>query len=249
MSAPDGVPGGVPKGERPRVELDVVSDIVCPWCWLGKRRLDAAIAALPDIDVDVRWRPFQLDPNVPNGGQDYGAYMRAKFGVPNTSGGGSDRFTSMRDHLMAAAPDAGITFRFDEIPTRPNTFNAHRLVRWAQGQNAGGAVKEALFKAFFDDLKDIGDPAVLSEIAGAIGLDARLVAELLASDRDVSAVTKEEEFFRNLGVSGVPTFIANGRTAVQGAQESEALAAFLRQAAAEGPAPEGSAAPDTPTSH
>lgn len=230
MSAADQSSGG-----RPTVELDVVSDIVCPWCWLGKRRLDAAIAALPNINVVVHWRPFQLDPDVPKGGQDYGAYMRAKFGAS----GIPDRFKPMRDHLMDAAPGAGITFRFDDIPTRPNTLNAHRLVRWAQGQGAADAAAEALFKAFFDDLKDIGDPAVLAEIAGAIGLDAGLVAKLLASDRDLAEVEEEETFFRRLGVASVPTFIANGQVALQGAQDSDALAAFLRKAAQDAPADTG----------
>jgi len=161
--------------------------------------------------------------------------MRAKFGAPNapgdTPGGIPDRFKLMRDHLMAAAPGAGITFRFDDIPTRPNTLNAHRLVRWAHGQGAADAAAEALFKAFFDDLKDIGDPAVLAEIAGAIGLDAGLVAKLLASNRDLAEVEEEEVFFRRLGVASVPTFIANGQVALQGAQESDALIAFLRKAA------------------
>lgn len=223
----------------PTVELDVVSDIVCPWCWLGKRRLDAAIAALPDINVVVHWRPFQLDPNVPKGGQDYGAYMRAKFAASGGPGDGADRFKPMRDHLMDAAPGAGITFRFDDIPTRPNTLNAHRLVRWAQGQGAADAAAEALFKAFFDDLKDVGDPSVLAEIAGAIGLDASLVAKLLASDRDLAEVEEEEVFFRRLGVASVPTFIANGQVALQGAQDSDALIAFLRKAAQDAPAATG----------
>lgn len=218
--------------ERTRVDLDVVSDIVCPWCWLGKRRLDAAIAAIPEIDVDVRWRPFELDPLVPNGGVDYRTYMRAKFGDDRES-----RFKPMRDHLEAAAPAAGITFRFDAIAVRPNTRDAHRLVRWAQGQGKGGAAKEALFQAFFADLKDIGDKGVLSEIAQAIGLDRALVADLLASDRDIAEVEAEETFFRRIGVSGVPTYIANGKLAVQGAQESAALAAFLHEAAAQNSSP------------
>lgn len=199
----------------PPIQVDIVSDIVCPWCWLGTRYFFKAVQNSP-YDVEVTWRPYMLDPTLPPEGRPYGDYMKAKFGdAPD------NRFKAMRDHLEAAAPDAGITFRFGDIPMRPNTLNAHRLMKWAQGQDVGDQAAEALFKAFFDELKDVGDKGVLVQIAENIGLDGTIVGDLLDSAQDTQAVTEEIQFFRNLGVSGVPTFIHNGRYAIQGAQEPE----------------------------
>lgn len=209
------------------LSLDVVSDVVCPWCWLGKRNLDAARAAAPDIDVEVTFRPHELDPSVPKEGVPYQAYMEAKLGGDDAS---RARFKAMRDHLEAAAPAAGITFRFDDIALRVNTIDAHRLVRWSRGQGKDGDAKEALFRAYFDELRNISAPDVLVEIAADIGLDANIVRELLATDRDVAAVREEAAFFRNLGVNGVPTFIANGALALPGAVEVDAMQRFLREA-------------------
>jgi predicted DsbA family dithiol-disulfide isomerase len=208
-----------------KLRLDVVSDVVCPWCWLGKRRLDAALSEVEDLDVEVSYRPFQLDPDVRKGGVDYRAYMTAKFGDLS-------RIRASQAHLTAAGAEAGITYRFDEIPLRPNTFNAHRVIRWAQGQGKGSEAVEAMFRAHFDELRDIGDKTALADIAGEIGLDRDVVAHLLDGDQDVQEVRAEEAFFRKLGVAAVPTFIGNGRAAVQGAQETEALARFLRAASA-----------------
>lgn len=207
--------------------IDMVSDLVCPWCWLGKRRLEAALALTPDVAVEISYRPFQLDASVPREGVPYSDYMRAKF----DDGSGADRFKAMRDYLEAAAPEAGVTFRFGDIPLRANTLDAHRLVRWAQGQALGGEMKEALFRAYFDELRNIADPATLAELAEQVGLDGGLTAELLATDKDVREVEVEEAFFRRLGVTGVPTFIANGRLALPGAAEPGEIAQFLREAA------------------
>lgn len=213
------------------LHIDMVADPVCPWCWLGKRRLDAAIATLDadEITVDVAYRPFELDPNIPKGGVPYRAYMAAKFAGKR----GGDNFKPMREHLEAAAPAAGVTFRFDDIPLRPNTLDAHRLIRWAQGQDLGGAAVEALHAAYFDKLEDIGDPAVLVRIADAIGLNSVVVRDLLSTDRDAEAVQAEAAFFRNLGVRAAPTFIADGKLALPGAVETPALVEFLREAAGE----------------
>jgi len=203
----------------------MVSDVVCPWCWLGLRRLDAALAMAPEIAAEVRFRPHELDPAVPAGGVPYRDYMRAKFGAE----GPSNRFRAMREHLEAAAPAAGIEFHFDEIARRPNTLDAHRLIRWAQGQGKGRATKEALFSAVFRELKDVGDHAVLVEIARDVDLDAALVADLLAGDADREAVRAEERRYAEAGVTGVPTFIFDGRAAVPGAQEPEVLAGVMRK--------------------
>ncbi len=206
------------------VRIDIVSDVVCPWCWLGKKRLEAALEQSGET-AEITWRPYELDPAVPEAGTAYKDYMRAKFGD-----GPDDRFTKMREHLEAAAPDAGINFRFSELTVRPSTLNAHRLIRWAQGQKKGDAVVEALFRAYFDELRDIGDLAVLSEIAGESGLDSIIVADLLATDRDKSEVRAEENYFRGLGVSGVPTFIFEGQYGVSGAQEPETLIGIIEKA-------------------
>lgn len=207
------------------VSVDIVSDIVCPWCWLGKVYFDEAVRK-SGRKIDVIYRPYMLDPDVPADGTDYKAYMTAKFG-----GGDNSKFKAMREMLEAAAPDAGINFKFSELTVRPNTLRAHRLVRWAQGQGLGGEAKTALFKAYFDDLRDIGDITVLSAIATDLGMDGDLVGELLRSDKDENAVREEILFYRNLGVSGVPTFIYNGQFAVQGAQPVSAHTQAIKQAA------------------
>mgnify|MGYP003629698610 FL=1 len=211
-----------------KVSVDIVADLVCPWCWLGKRNWDAARKLVPEIPVEAVWRPFQLDPDLPRGGRPYGEYMKAKFSGENT-----ERWAQMRAHLEQAAPAAGIEFRFDDIPVRPNTLNAHRVLRWAAGQGVADAAAEGLFRAFFADSRDIGDTHTLSQIAGAAGLDDELTAELLSSDLDEKALREEEAFFRKLGVSGVPTYIFNGRFAISGAQEPKILADAIRQAAQE----------------
>jgi predicted DsbA family dithiol-disulfide isomerase len=211
-----------------KVSVDIVADLVCPWCWLGKRNWDAARKLVPEIPVETVWRPYQLDPDLPPAGRTYREYMKAKFSGENT-----ERWAQMRTYLEQAAPAAGIEFRFDDIPIRPNTLNAHRVLRWAEGQGVADAAAEGLFRAFFADGKDIGDRQVLSQIAGAAGLDGELTAELLASNRDDASIREEEAFFRKLGVTGVPTYIFNGRFAVSGAQEPQILADAIRQAAQE----------------
>ena len=193
------------------LQIDMVSDFVCPWCWLGWKQFKAS-----GVNADIAFRPYLLDPLVPKGGRPYRDYMRAKFG----EAGPDNRFRAMREHLEAQGPALGITFRFDEMEVRPNTVNAHRLMRWAQGQDLGVACAEALFRAYFEELLDIGDTDVLCDIADAIGMDGDLVRELLETDRDEAKVTEEVGFFRRLGVSGVPTFIYNGETALQGAQDA-----------------------------
>ncbi len=207
--------------------IEMVSDIVCPWCWLGKRRLDAAIAMVSDLDVKVVFRPYELDPTIPAAGVDYKDYMRQRFG----SDAGKERSNTMRQALIDYGEAEGIPYRFDAITRRPNSFNAHRVVRWAQGQDKGGAAKEALFRAFFSEGRDIGDPAVLVDVAGEIGLDPVIVADLLPTDADVANVRAEADMFRDMGISGVPTYIAARRVAVQGAESAEKLARFLRHAA------------------
>jgi len=211
-----------------QVSVDIVSDVVCPWCWLGLRYWDQARTLVPEVQTETVFRPFQLDGALPREGADYKAYMKAKFG-----NGPDDRFKQMRAHLEAAGPEVGIQFEFDGIPKRPNTLDAHRVIRWAQGQDLGEAATERLHKAFFQDHLDIGDTDVLTGLATEIGLDAAIVSDLLSSDRDRQSVLDEEQFYRRLGVQGVPCFIFNGQFAVSGAEDPKVLADAIRQAASQ----------------
>ena len=213
------------------LHIEMVSDLVCPWCWVGLRSLKGAIELVPEIEVEILFRPYELDPTIPPGGTDYKAYMKSRFG----SDQGRDRANQMRDLLIQYGKEDGIPFDFEKITWRPNSFNAHRLVRWGQGQNLGLETKEALFEAYFSKGLDIGDHEVLVTLAAQVGLDPNIVSDLLASDADVDTTRQEQELFRQMGISGVPTFIAHRQIAVQGAESSEKLARFLTTAAAQMP--------------
>lgn len=207
------------------VEVDIVSDFVCPWCWLGyKQFLLAAGKTKPRPNLS--FRPYMLDASVPTEGADYRDYMKQKFGDEPDS-----RWKAMREHLEAAGPDAGINFDFNAITRRPNTLNAHRLMRWAQGQDLGPACAEHLFRAYMEEGQDIGDIDILCHIASEIGMDGDLVRELLMGDQDNIDVQNEILFFKGLGVSGVPTFIYGGQMTVQGAQEPDTHRKVLADAA------------------
>jgi predicted DsbA family dithiol-disulfide isomerase len=212
--------------EAEPLTVDVVSDVVCPWCYLGKRRLEQAIA-LADIPVAVRWHPFQLDPTIPPGGKSRRAYLEGKFGS-------MERVAPTHANIAAAGAEIGIPFHFDRIERSPNTLDAHRLSRWAAAAGRQDEVVEALFRAYFTDGRDIGDPAVLSEIAGEAGLDADAIAARLASEEDRAEVEAEIASAQQIGVTGVPTYIVAGRYGVVGAQAPEALAKAFRDIAAGG---------------
>lgn len=209
------------------VVIEMVSDLVCPWCWLGLRRIEAACALAPEVDVQLLFRPYELDPTIPPEGVNYKTYMASRVTSPE----GKERMAMMRQALIDYGADEGIPYRFDALTHRPNSFDAHRLVRWAQGQDKGAAAKEALFKAYFEDARDIGSHDVLVDVARQIGLDTDIVADLLRSGADTGNVRAEAETFRQMGISGVPTYIANRRVAVQGAESAEKLAKFIRHAA------------------
>jgi len=209
------------------VVIEMVSDIVCPWCWLGLRRIEEARALAPEVDVQLLFRPYELDPTIPPEGVDYKAYMSGRVSSPE----GKERMATMRQALIDYGNAENIPYRFDAVTHRPNSFDAHRLVRWAQGQGKGGEAKEALFRAYFNEARDVGDHGVFVEIARSIDLDPDIVADLLATGADTEAVRAEAEGFRQMGISGVPTYIANRRVAVQGAESAEKLAKFIRHAA------------------
>lgn len=213
------------------VAIEMVSDLVCPWCWLGLRRIEAAIARTPDIKVQLLFRPYELDPTIPAEGVDYKEYMASRATSPE----GKERMAMMRQALVDYGNAEDIPYRFDAITHRPNSFDAHRLVRWAQGQGKGAAAKEALFRAYFNEARDIGSHDVLVDVARSIDLDPEIVADLLKTGADVEATRQEANIFREMGISGVPTYIANRRIAVQGAESAEKLERFIRHAASQLP--------------
>ena len=202
--------------------IDVVSDVVCPWCYLGEKRLEMALAEAPQ-PVALRWRPYQLDPTIPDGGLDRAEYMAKKFGK-------SGRLQTVHDNLTRLGAEVGLPFAFDKIKRAPNTLDAHRLIRWANSAGAQGKVVDRLFKAYFVEGRDIGDRGVLIDIAGECGLDVRLVEKLLAEGADADLVREEIAQAQAIGVSGVPFFIFAGRLGVPGAQDPSVLVRAMAQA-------------------
>jgi predicted DsbA family dithiol-disulfide isomerase len=209
------------------VRIDIISDVVCPWCYLGKARLEAALKDLPGIEADIRWRPYQLDPSIPRAGVDRKAYMEAKFGA-------GPRLGQIHDQLNGFGAEVGITYDFDAIKIAPNTMNAHRLIRWAAQAGPGIQNKavDLLFKAYFEDGKDIGDAAVLTDIAKSAGMDEAIVTTLLPTDAEEAGVIGEIAQAKQLGINGVPCFIIDQKYAVSGAQTPDILADAIRNAVA-----------------
>ena len=205
------------------MKIDVVSDVVCPWCFVGKRRLEAALASTDSSSVAVRWRPFQLDPTIPPEGLERRAYMRAKFRD-------DARLADVHARLRALGEEVGIEFDFDAISRSPNTLDAHRLIRWAAASEVQDEVVERLFSAYFEHGRDIGDRSVLTEIAIQSGMDAEAVGRQFAGDDGIDAVRKEIAEAQEIGVTGVPFFIFASRFAVSGAQSAEVLARALQSA-------------------
>jgi predicted DsbA family dithiol-disulfide isomerase len=208
------------------IAVDVVSDVVCPWCFIGKKRLEKAIAAVPDINVTVRWRPYQLDPSIPPEGLDRRAYMAAKFGS-------EERVRAAHEKLLPLGMAEGIAFDFDAIKVSPNTLDAHRMVRWAADGDSGaqGELVGRLFSLYFEHGRDIGDHAVLAKAAAESGLDAPALEALLDTDADREAVRQEIAVAAQMGITGVPCFLIENKYAVMGAQDSATLADAIRQIA------------------
>lgn len=207
-----------------RVRVDVISDVVCPWCYVGKRRLERARALAPEIEIEVRWLPFQLDASIPPGGIPRATYLARKFGS-------AARASEIFDRVRQAGAEEGIPFAFDKIAVSPNTLDAHRVLHWAGPQQ--DAAKERLLAAYFLEGVDLAARAELARLAGEAGLDRDEVARRLATDEDVEAVTAAVARAHEIGVSGVPFFIFGGRYALSGAQPPDVLAQGVRQAAAE----------------
>lgn len=196
------------------MRIDIISDTICPWCFIGKRRLARTLALRPQPELTVVWRPFQLNPDMPTQGMDRQDYLAAKFG-------GSNRAGRMYDRIRAAGQEEGIDFRFDRIRRTPNTVSSHRLIALAAEQGVQDAVVEALFQAYFLEGRDIGSTDELAAIAAACGIGRDEVAAFLDSDAGRARIIAEDEHVRDLGVTGVPCFIIDGRYAVSGAQSPE----------------------------
>jgi predicted DsbA family dithiol-disulfide isomerase len=203
--------------------IDVVSDVVCPWCYLGKKRLERALAEDKGEPIKVHWRPYQLDPSIPKEGLERRAYMINKFG-------NDGRIETAHERLTALGAEEGIAFAFDRIARAPNTLDAHRLIRWAFAAGAQDKVVDRLFKLYFEEGRDIGDRALLIETASECGMDRAIVEKLFDDGADEKEVRAEIAEAQRLGVTGVPFFIFAQRFGVPGAQGADVLAAAIDQA-------------------
>ncbi|MCV3241589.1 DsbA family oxidoreductase [Mesorhizobium sp. ZC-5] len=214
--------------ERQSITVDVVSDVVCPWCFIGQKRLDKAVAAVPEVAVDIRWRPYQLDPTIPPEGKDRKQYMLAKFG-------NEERIREIHQRIEPLGAAEGIVFDFGAIKVAPNTLDAHRVIRWAgtAGDGVQNRLVRRLFQLNFEEGANIGDQAVLLEAARESGMDVAVVEALLPTDADRDAVSSEIATAGRMGITGVPCFLLEGKYAVMGAQDAETLADAIRQVAAE----------------
>jgi len=208
------------------MHIDIYSDPICPWCFIGKRRLERALQARPAFRPVLRWRPFQLNPAMPAEGMERRAYLAMKFGRP-------DNAARIYRQIRQVGATEGIDFRFDRIPVTPNTIDAHRIIRLAaRSADASvlNATLEGLMRAYFSDGRDIGDPATLEELAAESGLNPQAARALLGSDEDIAEVREQDLQARRAGIEGVPCYIINGRYALSGAQEAEAFYALFDMA-------------------
>ena len=205
--------------------LEVISDAICPWCWVAKRRLDRALAALaPGIMASVTWRAFELNPDIPKAGLDRRAYRARKFGSWEQS-------QALDAQVTAAAQPDGLVFRHELMERTPNTIDAHRLIWLAGREGKQNAAVEALFAAYFHDGRDVGDTDVLIDIGTSVGLNGTQVSDMFASDEGLADVRGELDRARKLQVSGVPTVLVDGNALFSGAIRSELMEAHLRRAA------------------
>ena len=196
------------------VKLDILSDPICPWCYIGKTNLDRALERAGDHPFDIEWHPFQLNPDMPAEGADHQSYLAARLG-------GAAQVAAAHRRLTDLGAAAGVAFNFAAIKRIPNTLNAHRLIHWAGIEGRQSLVVSALFRANFTEGRDIGDAEVLADIADSAGMDGAVVARLLASDADMADIRARDAHSREMGVNSVPTFIVDHRHAVPGAQPPE----------------------------
>ena len=206
------------------MDVDFVADVVCPWCYIGWSRLQRTLALRPDIEAQIRWRPYQLNPELPPEGVDRRALMAAKFGDD------PDRTRPMLENLQRQAAEDGLELKFEEIEKSPNSNAAHRLIVWAEMEGKGPAVAEAVMRAYWTELKDIGDPKVLIEIGVANGLDPEMLERRFAEDAGREFVDRACETASQSGIQGVPFMIFGNRVAVSGAHAPDQLVQAIDKA-------------------
>ncbi|UWR28738.1 DsbA family oxidoreductase [Sulfitobacter sp. W002] len=202
------------------IKLDIMSDPICPWCYIGKAHLDRALQDHPNHPFAIEWHPFQLNPEMPRQGMDRRAYLEGKFG-------GKEGAVRAYAPVVEHAEKAGLNINFEAMQRTPNTLDAHRLIHWAGIEGRQTAAVSALFKAYFVDARDIGDAEVLADIADSIEMDAAVVTRLLKSDVDAQDIRDRDAHSRKMGVNSVPTFIIANAHAVPGAQPPELWAQVI----------------------
>ncbi|MFV2002108.1 MAG: DsbA family oxidoreductase [Paracoccaceae bacterium] len=202
------------------IKLDILSDPICPWCYIGKANLDRALAEHPEHPFVIEWHPFQLNPNMPAGGVDRRSYLETKFG-------GQDGAIQVYARIDTAAKAAGLDINWAGITRTPNTMNAHRLIHWAGLAGRQNAVVAGLFAAYFMHGRDIGEVDVLADLAAGAGMDRAMVAQLFDGDGDTNDIAGRDAHSRERGVSGVPTFVVNNQAVMSGAQPPELWAEII----------------------
>jgi predicted DsbA family dithiol-disulfide isomerase len=208
------------------LQIDIVSDVVCPWCYIGKHRIENALALTPNIPVEVHWRPFFLNPWVPREGISREEYLTTKFGSV-------EAYNSRAGRVVAAASEEGLSYRPELVKRQPNTTDCHRLIHWADAQGKAADMKQRLMELYFRDGGDLTDIEVLVQAASDCGLDADAIRVRLASDEDVELISAQAREASDKGISGVPTFVFAQKYAVSGAQPADQLAGAIRQVSAE----------------
>ncbi len=206
--------------------IDVVSDVVCPWCYIGKRRIEEALKLAPDVPVQVNFRPFFLNPWVPREGISREQYLTTKFGSV-------EAYKGIAGRVVAAAEQEGLSYRPDRVARQPNTIDCHRLIHWAGAAGKAPEMKQRLMELYFRDGGDLTDVDVLVQAAADCGLDAEDVRRRLATDEDVALVSGQAQEAADKGISGVPTYVFAQKYAVSGAQDPQMLARAIRQVSAE----------------
>lgn len=208
------------------LKIDIVSDVVCPWCYIGKKRIEDALALASDVPVDVHWRPFFLNPWVPREGITRDEYLTAKFGSV-------EAYKGIAGRVAQAAADEGLEYNTELVKRQPNTIDCHRLIHWAEAEGKAAAMKQRLMELYFRDGGDLTDTNVLVQAAADIGMDAESVRKRLATDQDVALISAQAKDASDKGISGVPTFVFANKYAVSGAQPAEQLAKAIRQVSQE----------------
>ncbi|WP_315756534.1 MULTISPECIES: DsbA family oxidoreductase [unclassified Bradyrhizobium] len=206
--------------------IDVVSDVVCPWCYIGKKRIEDALELVPDVPVEVNFRPFFLNPWVPREGISREQYLTTKFGSV-------EAYKGIAGRVVAAAEQEGLSYHPDRVARQPNTIDCHRLIRWAAEIGKAPEMKQRLMELYFRDGGDLTDIDVLVQAAADCGLDAQVVRKMLATDEDVALVSAQAQEAAEKGISGVPTYVFAQKYAVSGAQDPQMLARAIRQVSAE----------------